>query len=105
MKRKYVVIGGACFLDSHVVDDLLSNGGLKRLFRACRPDVMIHLAARAGVRSSLLDAIQTRRTNVDGTVAVLDAARKGVCKPGAGRGTGRRPARAPQVPAERAGEA
>ena len=41
-----------------------------------RPDVICHLAARAGVRSSITDPHEYFRTNNDGTLVVFEAARK-----------------------------
>ncbi|CAN5658922.1 GDP-mannose 4,6-dehydratase [soil metagenome] len=39
-------------------------------------DVVVHLAARAGVRPSIEEPLLYSRTNVDGTVAVLEMARR-----------------------------
>ncbi|HEU4451763.1 MAG TPA: NAD-dependent epimerase/dehydratase family protein [Longimicrobium sp.] len=39
-------------------------------------DVIVHLAARAGVRPSIQDPLLYSRVNLDGTVAVLEAARR-----------------------------
>ncbi len=39
-------------------------------------DVIIHLAAKAGVRPSILDPIGYQSVNVEGTVVVLEAAKK-----------------------------
>jgi UDP-glucuronate 4-epimerase len=39
-------------------------------------DVLVHLAARAGVRPSLADPMLYSRVNVDGTVAMLELARR-----------------------------
>ncbi len=43
-------------------------------------EVMIHLAARAGVRPSLAQPLLYERVNVQGTLALLDLARKGGCR-------------------------
>ncbi len=40
------------------------------------PDVIIHLAAKAGVRPSILDPIGYAQTNVQGTINMLELARK-----------------------------
>ena len=40
-----------------------------------RPEVIVHLAARAGVRPSLAEPLLYQRVNVGGTVAMLEAAR------------------------------
>lgn len=43
---------------------------------ACRPEVVLHLAAQPLVRSSYADPVTTYATNVMGTVHVLEAARQ-----------------------------
>jgi UDP-glucuronate 4-epimerase len=49
---------------------------LDELFRGNKFDQVIHLAARAGVRPSLEEPALYQRVNVEGTVNVLEAARK-----------------------------
>jgi UDP-glucuronate 4-epimerase len=46
------------------------------LFTRSRFDVVVHLAARAGVRPSLADPLAYEETNVRGTYALLEAARR-----------------------------
>jgi UDP-glucuronate 4-epimerase len=41
-----------------------------------RPDVVIHLAGRAGVRPSLADPLLYERVNVQGTITLLEACRR-----------------------------
>lgn len=107
--RKVFVTGGAGFIGSHVVDELLgrgyfvvvlddlSTGKLANLpqthpslrlirgsvldsaavddaMRGC--DVVIHLAAIASVQASVDDPEATHRVNFDGTLMLLEAARK-----------------------------
>ncbi len=55
--------------------DLNDRAGLDELFRGARFDQIIHLAARAGVRPSLLEPALYQRVNVEGTVNLLEAAR------------------------------
>src|SRR5205085_9302650 len=55
------------------VTDALS---LDRLFSSVKFDQVIHLAARAGVRPSLEEPALYQRVNVEGTVNVLEAARR-----------------------------
>jgi len=55
--------------------DLNDRAGLDELFRSARFDQIIHLAARAGVRPSLLEPALYQRVNVEGTVNLLEAAR------------------------------
>jgi UDP-glucuronate 4-epimerase len=49
---------------------------LTELFSAVKFDQVIHLAARAGVRPSLEEPALYQRVNVEGTVNVLEAARR-----------------------------
>jgi UDP-glucuronate 4-epimerase len=46
------------------------------IFGTETPDVIVHLAAKAGVRPSILDPQGYQAANVNGTQAVLDAARQ-----------------------------
>ena len=46
--------------------------------RACRgADILVHLAARAGVRPSIVDPLEYASVNVEGTVSALEACRRG----------------------------
>ena len=56
--------------------DLTEAMGIERLLSSIRFDQVIHLAARAGVRPSLEDPALYQRVNVEGTVNVLEAARR-----------------------------
>ncbi len=56
--------------------DLVNAAALDELFGSVKFDQVIHLAARAGVRPSLEDPALYQRVNVEGTVNVLEAARK-----------------------------
>ena len=56
--------------------DLTNRAALDGIFSSVKFDQVIHLAARAGVRPSLLDPALYQRVNVEGTVNVLEAARK-----------------------------
>ena len=55
--------------------DLADRPGLDQLFGSVKFDQIIHLAARAGVRPSLLEPALYQRVNVEGTVNLLEAAR------------------------------
>lgn len=48
---------------------------------ATRPDVICHLAAWAGVRPSIADPLMYQQTNVEGTLRLLELARKHRVKP------------------------
>ena len=63
-----------------VPGDLCDAGALVELFSAVRFDQVIHLAARAGVRPSLEQPALYQRVNVEGTVNVLEAARRNAVK-------------------------
>ena len=56
--------------------DLCDCAALGELFGRVKFDQVIHLAARAGVRPSLAEPAIYQRVNVEGTVNVLEAARK-----------------------------
>jgi UDP-glucuronate 4-epimerase len=56
--------------------DITDRAALDEIFSSVKFDQVIHLAARAGVRPSLLDPALYQRVNVEGTVNVLEAARK-----------------------------
>jgi UDP-glucuronate 4-epimerase len=53
--------------------DICDESGLRAVFESERPDVVVHLAARAGVRPSLKDPNLYHRVNVIGGQHILDA--------------------------------
>jgi len=55
--------------------DITNRAALDDIFSSVKFDQVIHLAARAGVRPSLVDPALYQRVNVEGTVNVLEAAR------------------------------
>ncbi len=55
--------------------DITDRAALEELCGSVRFDQIIHLAARAGVRPSLLEPALYQRVNVEGTVNLLEAAR------------------------------
>src|SRR5262250_995230 len=59
-----------------VFGDLNDLAALRELFASVRFDQVIHLAARAGVRPSLEQPALYQRVNVEGTVNLLEAARR-----------------------------
>ncbi len=59
-----------------VQGDILDAAALDELFGSVQFDQVIHLAARTGVRPSLKEPALYQRVNVEGTVLVLEAARK-----------------------------
>jgi UDP-glucuronate 4-epimerase len=56
--------------------DLTDRPALDELINSVRFDQIIHLAARAGVRSSLEQSALYQRVNVEGTVNLLEAAKR-----------------------------
>jgi UDP-glucuronate 4-epimerase len=56
--------------------DITDHAALDEFLRSVRFDQIIHLAARAGVRPSLAEPALYQRVNVEGTVNVLEAARR-----------------------------
>ena len=60
--------------------DLTDVNAVNALFSSVKFDQVIHLAARAGVRPSLEQPALYQRVNVEGTVNILEAARKTGCK-------------------------
>ena len=59
-----------------VAGDLTDVAAVNGIFAAVKFDQVIHLAARAGVRPSLEQPALYQRVNVEGTVNILEAARK-----------------------------
>jgi UDP-glucose 4-epimerase len=55
--------------------DIRDGAALAEIVAAAKPDVIFHLAAQVDVRISLADPAFDARTNVEGTVNVLEAAR------------------------------
>ncbi|MEY2485684.1 MAG: UDP-glucuronate 4-epimerase [Verrucomicrobiota bacterium] len=55
--------------------DLRDSAGVRNLFHVQKFDTVVHLAARAGVRPSILQPQLYYDTNVNGTLHVLEAAR------------------------------
>lgn len=61
----------------HLVEtDICDAGTVDKVFAQGRFDCVVHLAARAGVRSSLDDPVLYEETNVKGTYVLLEACRR-----------------------------
>ncbi len=56
--------------------DIRIYRSMQEIFRQEKPDKVIHLAAMAGVRNSLLDPFLYEETNIRGTMNLLDLSRK-----------------------------
>jgi CDP-glucose 4,6-dehydratase len=63
-------------LRASITGDVRDLEAVRAAVREARPEVVLHLAARAIVRESLVDPVGTYATNVMGTVNVLEAARE-----------------------------
>jgi len=62
-------------------DDIRDASAIARIMAGNRPDAVIHLAARAGVRPSLKQPLLYEQVNVQGTISLLEACRhEGVAK-------------------------
>lgn len=59
--------------------DITDAPAMGTLFTAARPTSVIHLAARAGVRSSIEEPVNYAVTNVTGTAILLEEARRAHC--------------------------
>jgi UDP-glucuronate 4-epimerase len=57
--------------------DIRDRAALDQVFKATKFDCIVHLAARAGVRPSLLEPVLYTETNIGGTVNLLELARAG----------------------------
>lgn len=64
------------FSDSVMREDILNKEKTNRIFSDFKPDILLHLAARAGVRPSIENPELYHRVNVEGTVNLLEAAKK-----------------------------
>jgi UDP-glucuronate 4-epimerase len=57
-------------------DDICDAAAMRRVFAAARPDAVIHLAARAGVRPSIEQPRLYEEVNVGGTLNLLELSRE-----------------------------
>lgn len=60
--------------------DIRNSAALKRTFAKVKPDIVMHIAAKAGVRNSILYPKEYFSINVDGTLNVLEAAKENSAK-------------------------
>lgn len=60
---------------SLVEADLLDYDALEQIYQHQRPDMIVHLAARAGVRPSLEQPLLYERVNMQGTIHLLELCR------------------------------
>jgi UDP-glucuronate 4-epimerase len=67
----------ACLPGFRLVEgDVADRRAVREALAAAKPDAVVHLAARAGVRASVRDPFLYQRVNVEGTLNVLDAMRE-----------------------------
>jgi len=59
--------------------DICDADAMRRVFESHKPEGVIHLAAKAGVRPSIADPVGYARVNVMGTSIMLEEARRGGC--------------------------
>lgn len=82
LKRRNVnhTLGAAPHDAYHLVEaDICDADAMRRVFAAHRPEGVIHLAAKAGVRPSIADPVGYARANVLGTSVLLEEARRAGC--------------------------
>ena len=75
-KRRNIVAASASSRYRFVECDVCDDEGFDRTFSEARPDVVVHLAARAGVRASVADPFIYVRVNELGGLNVLEACRR-----------------------------
>jgi UDP-glucuronate 4-epimerase len=76
LKKKNLEEIGLAESDRFHHGDICDEALVARIFDQEKPDAVIHLAARAGVRPSLEDPLLYERANVRGTVTLLEACRR-----------------------------
>lgn len=59
-----------------LVEDITDERAMTRVFEQARPEVVFHLAAQPHVRRSVAEPILDLRTNIEGTVKLLELARR-----------------------------
>ena len=66
---------GVAGLVAHTVGDIRDRAAMEDAMRAAEPEIVLHLAAQALVRTGYREPLDTWSTNVMGTAHVLDACR------------------------------
>jgi CDP-glucose 4,6-dehydratase len=70
----FELLQGKDLCDSHLID-LTDLDAVQNLMHQCKPDIVLHLAAQAIVRTAYEQPVSTFATNVLGTVHLLEAMR------------------------------
>lgn len=60
--------------------DICDRNLVKEIFRQNHIDIVVHIAARAGVRPSLEDPLEYVRSNIEGTINILENMKEFSCK-------------------------
>ena len=63
-----------------MIPDICDIDFISDIFERERPEYICHLAARAGVRASIIDPYIYVHSNIEGTTRLLDLARQYKCK-------------------------
>lgn len=58
-----------------IKEDILNKSSLRKIFKKYKPEAIVHLAARAGVRPSIEDAPLYQKVNIEGTLNLFEAAK------------------------------
>ncbi|MBN9656776.1 MAG: GDP-mannose 4,6-dehydratase [Acidobacteria bacterium] len=76
LKQSNLEVVRACGPVVFQAGDVCDQAAVERLMGVFRPEAVIHLAARVGVRPSLTEPLLYQRVNVEGTAVVLECARR-----------------------------
>ncbi len=76
-RRESILLQSSCYQSIH--EKIETPNVLKDLFEKAKPNVVIHLAAQAGVRYSIENPREYLESNIRGTFELLEAARR--CPP------------------------
>lgn len=75
IKRRYIENALKSSLFKLYQEDICNRDAIYSIFQKEKPDVVVHLAARAGVRPSLENPEEYYRVNIIGSQVILDACR------------------------------
>lgn len=74
-KDNFVLSGIGNKIEADIRADICDGDKMKELFASCRPEFVFHLAAQPLVRLSYEIPVETYRTNVMGTINIMEAIR------------------------------
>lgn len=75
-KDNYVLSGIGSKIKADLRADIRDGEAMKRIFNEYQPEIVFHLAAQPLVRLSYVEPVDTWRTNVMGTINVMEAFRQ-----------------------------